>query len=135
MAKGQEQPGTAKKRNKEIQKNFRFSTTDAEKLKKMAAQNQMSESAYIRTLLSNRPSDHKEIQEKMDSLINEIHKIGINVNQIAHACNVNPIFYGQDREKLMFYMKECRRLLLEVVSYCNHENDAYVAGEGKKPGK
>lgn len=135
MAKGQEQTGIAKKKNKEIQKNFRFSTADAEKLKNMAVKNQMSESAYIRSLLSNRPSDHKEIQEKMDSLINEIHKIGININQIAHACNVNPIFYGQDREKLMFYMKECRRLLLEVVSYCNHENDAYVTGKRKKSGE
>lgn len=124
-----------RKQGKTIDKHFRFSIADAERLKKMAEQNQISESACIRLLLSNRPSDHKEIKERMDSLINEIHKIGVNINQIAYACNVNPIFYDQDREKLMFYMKECRRLLLEVVSYCNHENDAYVPGEREQSGE
>lgn len=124
--------GASKKKNKVRQKNFRFSIADAEKLKRKAKQNQMSESEYIRLLLSNRPSDHKDIRERIDSLIGEIHKIGVNINQIAYACNVNPIFYEQDREKLMFYMKECHRLLLEVVSYCNHENVAYVTDKGQQ---
>ncbi|MDE7423785.1 MAG: plasmid mobilization relaxosome protein MobC [Lachnospiraceae bacterium] len=123
------------KRKKDIQKNFRFSVADAEKLKSMAEQNQMSESAYIRFLLTNRPSDHKEIKMRMDSLINEVHKIGVNINQIAYACNVNPVFYNKDREKLMYYMRDCRKLLMEVMKYCNHENDAHVAGKGKEPGK
>lgn len=123
------------KRKKDIQKNFRFSVADAEKLKSMAEQNQMSESAYIRFLLTSRPSDHKEIKMRMDSLINEVHKIGVNINQIAYACNINPVFYNEDREKLMFYMRDCRKLLLEVMKYCNHENDAHVTGKGKEPGK
>lgn len=123
------------KQGKTEDKHFRFSAADAEKLRKMAEQNQMSESACIRLLLSNRPSDYKEIKEKLDSLINEIHKIGVNINQIAYACNVNPVFYEQDREKLMFYMRKCRRLLLEVVSYCNHENDVHVPGEREQSGE
>ncbi len=125
----------AVKQKKTEDKHFRFSMADAERLKKGAEQNKMSESAYIRLLLSNRPSDHQDIKDRMDSLINEIHKIGVNINQIAYACNLNPIFYEQDREKLMFYIRECRRLLLEVVSYCNHENDAHVTGKGAESGR
>lgn len=119
-------------REKTVDKHFRISEREAEMLKKQAAvQNGGNESEYFRMLLSHTPSDYPDIRDKLDWLLREIHKIGVNINQIAYACNVNPLFYEQDKDKLMLYMQECRRLLLEVVTYCNSKNDANMPGEGK----
>ena len=117
-------------REKTINKHFRISEAEAKELKKQAAiKNGGNESEYFRTLLMHTPSDYPDIRDNLDKLLKEIHKIGVNINQIAYACNVNPLFYDQDRDKLMLYMQECRRLLLEVVTYCNSKNDVHGPGE------
>lgn len=119
-------------REKTVDKHFRISVAEAELLKKQAvAKNGGNESEYFRMLLSHTPSDYPDIRDKLDKLLGEVHKIGVNINQIAYACNVNPLFYDQDRDKLMLYMQECRKLLLEVVKYCNSKNDVYGPGEGQ----
>lgn len=124
-----------KRETKTVNKHFRCSREEARRLKLTAEKFGMKESEFIRSMISQVPSDHPEIRKRLDILTNEINKIGVNINQIAYACNVNPVFYNQDREKLMFYMRDCRKLLLEVMKYCNHEDDAHVAGKGKKPGE
>lgn len=119
-------------REKTVDKHFRISVKEAEMLKKQAEiRNGGNESEYFRMLLMHTPSDYPDIRDKLDKLLREIHKIGVNINQIAYACNMNPIFYNQDREKLKLYMQECHRLLLEVVTYCNSKNDVYVPGKGE----
>jgi len=119
-------------RIKTVDKHFRISVKEAEILKRQAAvKNGGNESEYLRMLLTHTPSDYPDIKERLDKLLREIHKIGVNINQIAYACNVNPLFYDQDREKLMLYMQECRKLLLEVVTYCNSKNDANMPVQGK----
>ena len=118
-------------REKIINKHFRISEAEAEELKKQAKiMNGGNESEYFRMLLMHKPSDYPDIRDKLDGLLKEIHKIGVNINQIAYACNMNPVFYQQDRDKLMLYMQECRKLLLEVVTYCNSKNDVHVTSKG-----
>lgn len=121
--------------NKTINKHFRCSREEAKRLKLAAEKFEMKESEFIRAMISQVPSNHPEIRRQLDRLTNEMNKIGVNINQIAYACNVNPMFYDKDREKLMFYMRDCRKLLLEVIKYCNNENDAHVAGKGKESSK
>lgn len=117
-------------REKTVNKHFRLSKAEAQELKKQAAmKNGGNESEYFRMLLMHTPSDYPDIRNKLDKLLKEIHKIGVNINQIAYACNVNPLFYNHDRDKLMLYMQECRKLLLEVVTYCNSKNDVHEPGE------
>lgn len=119
-------------RKKTVDKHFRISVKEAEILKRQATvKNGGNESEYLRMLLTHTPSDYPDIRDRLDKLLREIHKIGVNINQIAYACNVNPLFYDQDREKLMLYMQECRKLLLEVVTYCNSKNDAIMPVQGK----
>lgn len=117
--------GQIGKKNKRVDKHFRCSIEDARCLELSAKKVGMKESEYLRAMLHQTPSNYPEIREQLDGLRNEIHKIGVNINQIAHACNMNPAFYREDRDKLMYYMQSCRKLLLEVVEYCNHKDDAH----------
>lgn len=134
-----------KKKRKNLNKHFRCSKEDARRLELAAKRAGVTESEYLRAMIGQvafdtfektgendqSSSGYSEIGKKLDVLINEIHRIGINVNQIAHACNMNPLFYNEDREKLMYYMSNCRKLLLEVVKYCNYEDDAHEFRERK----
>lgn len=123
-----------KRKIKTMNKHFRCSAEDARRLELAATKAGVSESEYLRTMIDQVAFDnlekteedsYPEISEQLDGLRNEIHKIGVNINQIAHACNMNPAFYREDRDKLMYYMQSCRKLLLEVVEYCNHKDDAH----------
>ena len=43
----------------------------------------MNEAEYIRLLISQKPSDYPEVSNLLKELINEINRIGININQIV----------------------------------------------------
>lgn len=88
-----------------VVKHFRFTETEAAKLRKLAKEFNMTESEYIRLLLNNKPSDYPEIRIMLSNLINEVNHVGNNINQITRKNNAG--FYSRnDMEGLRAYMRK-----------------------------
>lgn len=99
---------------KEIIKPFRMSKVEAQQLKKQAEARHLTESAYMRLLLSQKPNDYPEIRANLKGLINEVNRIGNNINQITR--NHNSGLYSQsDRERLIAYMRKLNLAVKDVV--------------------
>lgn len=91
-------------------KKFRLSPEDAKELSDKAKLANVTESEYLRLMISQKPNDYLEIRILLKELINEVNHIGININQIVH--NHNSGFYSEaDKERLVAYM---RKLNVEV---------------------
>lgn len=88
----------------------RISKQEKAKIRALAKARSMTESAYVRFMLSQKPSDYQEIIQVLKDLINEVNHIGVNVNQIVKGNNSG--FYNQDdKDRLYSYM---RRLNISV---------------------
>ena len=70
----------------------------------------LSESAYLRLLIEQKPNDYPEIRKMLKVLINEVNRIGVNINQITYNNNTE-LYSKEDKESLTAYM---RKLNLEV---------------------
>ena len=85
-------------------KKFRISPEEAKVLANM------TESEYLRLMISQKPNDYPKIRILLKELINEVNHIGTNINQIVH--NYNSGFYSEDdKDRLVAYM---RKLNIEV---------------------
>ncbi|WP_310604181.1 MobC family plasmid mobilization relaxosome protein [Anaerosporobacter sp.] len=94
-------------------KQFRLTKREATILKKQAEERKVSESVYLRLLLSQKPNDYPEIRQLLKELINEVNAIGNNINQITK--NHNSMLYSEsDRELLFAYMKKLNLQVKEV---------------------
>ena len=60
----------------------------------------MNEAEYIRLLISQKPNDYPEVRKLLKELINEINRIGININQIVFNSNAQ-IYSKKDKEQLV----------------------------------
>ena len=88
----------------------RISKQEKAKIRALAKARSMTESAYVRFMLSQKPSDYQEIIQVLKDLINEVNHIGVNVNQIVKGNNSG--FSNQDdKDRLYSYM---RRLNISV---------------------
>ena len=97
-----------------MNKLFRLSESEAQLLKEKATANGMSESEFIRLMISQKPNDYPEIRKLLKEAINEINHIGININQIVK--NNNSTFYQkEDKIKLTAYMQRVDETLQKVV--------------------
>ena len=97
-----------------MNKLFRLSESEAQLLKEKATANGMSESEYIRLMISQKPNDYPEIRKLLKEAINEINHIGININQIVK--NNNSTFYQkEDKIKHTAYMQRVDETLQKVV--------------------
>ena len=101
-------------KGKKVMVSFRISETEREELCRQAEASGMSESAYLRWLLSQKPKDYPQIRQLLKSLINEVNHIGVNINQIVKSYNSG--FYRQeDKELLTAYLKKLNTAVAEVV--------------------
>ena len=74
----------------------------------------MTESAYLRLMIRQKPNDYPEIRLLLKELINEINHIGNNINQIVK--NHNAQFYSaDDKTRLFAYMKKLNKAVDEAV--------------------
>ena len=80
-------------------KKFRLSPREASMLADKAQQANMTESEYLRLMISQKPNDYPEIRILLRELINEVNHIGININQIVHNYN-SGIYSEDDKERL-----------------------------------
>ena len=106
-------------------KKFRLSPREATILADKAQQANMTESEYLRLMISQKPSDYPEIRILLKELINEVNHIGTNINQIVHNHN-SGIYSEDDKERLVAYM---RKLNTEVNNVYKTVNDGKFRNE------
>ena len=99
---------------KEIVKHFRLSDEDAKAFNKKAKEAGMTESDYFRLLITQQPNDYPEIRVGIKSLINEVNRIGVNINEIVY--NNNSTLYRQpDKDRLFAYMRRLNETVKKAV--------------------
>ena len=99
-------------------KKFRLSQREATILADKAQQANMTESEYLRLMISQKPSDYSEIRILLKELINEVNHIGTNINQIVHNHN-SGIYSEDDKERLVAYMRKLNTEVNNVYKTVN----------------
>ncbi|MHB8130245.1 MAG: plasmid mobilization relaxosome protein MobC, partial [Mobilitalea sp.] len=74
----------------------------------------MCEADYLRFLISQKPNDYPEIRVLLKQLINEVNRIGNNINQVVHNNN-SELYRREDKEHLIAYMKKLNLAVNEAV--------------------
>ena len=68
----------------------------------------------VHSLPDTAPSDYPAVQKLLKELINEINRIGNNINQIVHGNHMD--FYTEaDKEQLSAYMRRLNLSMREVI--------------------
>lgn len=105
-------------------KKFRLSPNEASELAAKAERMHMSESEFLRFMISQKPTDYPEIRILLKELINEVNHIGTNINQIVHNNN-SGLYSETDKEQLVAYMRKLNvevNKVYKVVSNRESEN-------------
>ena len=97
-----------------IRKTLRLMPQEATVLSDKAKANGMNEAEYIRLLISQKPNEYPEVRKLLKELINEINRIGININQIVFNSNAQ-LYSKKDKERLVTYMKKLNQSVSEAV--------------------
>ena len=106
-------------------KKFRLSPREASMLAVKAQQANMTESEYLRLMISQKPNDYPEIRILLRELINEVNHIGRNINQIVRNHN-SGMYSEDDKERLVAYM---RKLNTEVNNVYKTVNEGKFGNE------
>ena len=114
VGKALERSGSTKKEAMKYRKEIRLSATEQEKLRKGAAEMGVTESRFLRMLLTERPRDHPEIRGELRKLSNEINHIGVNINQIVHNHN-SRLYSDEDKHRLYVSMKQLKDLMGQMA--------------------
>ena len=93
---------------------LRLMPQEAKSLAEKAAEQNMNEAEYIRLLISQKPNDYPEVRKLLKELINEVNRIGININQIVFNSNAQ-LYSKKDKEQLVAYMKKLNQSVSEAV--------------------
>ena len=101
-------------------KKFRLSTKDAKLLKTKAEAAGMTESEYLRLMISQKPNDYPEVRQLLRDLINEVNRIGININQITYNHNAE-LYSADDKERLIAYMRKLNTAVAKVVDIVGNQ--------------
>lgn len=109
-----ERSGSTKKEGIKYRKEIRLSAAEQEKLAEEAAKMGVTESRFLRMLLTERPRDHPEIREELRKLGNEINHIGVNINQIVHNHN-SRLYSDEDKHRLYVSMKQVKDLMGQMM--------------------
>ena len=97
-----------------LRKAYRLTGEQNAELQEKVAELGMTESEFIRLLITQRPKDYPEIRAMLNSLINEVNRIGVNINEIVH--NNNSILYSDtDKSRLMAYMQRLNEMVSKAV--------------------
>ena len=99
---------------KDVVKHYRMTTEDARAFHEKAEQAGMTEAEYFRLLITQQPNDYPEIRSGLKDLVNEINRIGVNVNEIVY--HHNAALYSQaDKERLYAYMRKLNETVKKAV--------------------
>ena len=106
----------------ELKKAFRLTKEQDEELKRKVAEAGMTESEFIRLLITEQPKDYPEIRALLNRLINEVNRIGVNINEIVY--NNNSMLYKEnDKLRLIAYMRKVNESLRGAVTDIGDHKD------------
>ena len=97
-----------------VRKTLRLMPDEAKELAKKSKENGMNEAEYIRLLISQKPNDYPEVRKLFKDLINEVNRIGININQIVFNSNAG-LYSEKDKTQLIAYMRKLNQKVNEAV--------------------
>lgn len=108
------------KRQHSVSKLLRITPQEAKLLEEKSKEADMTESEYLRLMISQKPNDYPEVRQLLRDLINEVNRIGININQITY--NHNAEFYSaDDKERLIAYMRKLNTAVAKVVDIVGNQ--------------
>lgn len=97
-----------------LRKAYRLTEEQNDELQAKVSELGMTESEFIRLLITQRPKDYPEIRQMLNSLINEVNRIGVNINEIVH--NNNSMLYSDsDKTRLLAYMNKLNEVVNKAV--------------------
>ena len=99
---------------KDVVKHYRMTTEDARVFHEKAEQAGMTEAEYFRLLITQQPNDYPEIRSGLKDLVNEINRIGVNVNEIVYHHNAT-LYSQADKERLYAYMRKLNETVKKAV--------------------
>lgn len=102
------------KRSHSVSKLLRMTPKEAKLLEEKAKAANMTESQYLRLLISQKPNDYPEVRQLLRDLINEVNRIGININQITYSHNAQ-LYSKEDKDSLIAYMRKLNMAVSKVV--------------------
>jgi hypothetical protein len=103
-----------------VRKTLRLMPTEAEMLSEKSKAFGMNEADYIRLLISQKPNDYPEVRILLKELINEVNRIGININQIVFSHN-SELYSKEEKTQLTAYMRKLNRLVDEAVKQIGNQ--------------
>ena len=116
----EEGAGDMEKRAHSVSKVLRMTPDEAKLLKEKADASGLSESGYLRLLITQKPNDYPEIRVLLKQLINEVNHIGININQIVHRYNAGYYSDG-DKDRLFAYLRRIDETIDKAVSALGYQ--------------
>ena len=108
------------KRQHSVSKLLRMTPQEAKLLEDTAKQAYMTESQYLRLMISQKPNDYPEVRQLLIDLINEVNRIGVNINQITHNHNAE-LYSTSDKEQLIAYMRKLNVAVAKVVDIVGNQ--------------
>ena len=102
-----------KKETMKCRKEIRLYSWELEELQKQAEKMGLSDSQYLRMLITNRPRDYPEIRLQLERMNQEINRIGVNINQITHNNN-SALYSREDKHRLYVFLKQIKTLVSQV---------------------
>lgn len=108
------------KRQHSVSKLLRITPTEAELLKEKSEKAGMTESQYLRLMISQKPNDYPEMRQLLRNLINEVNRIGVNINQITYSHNAG-LYSEDDKERLIAYMRKLNVAVAKVVDMVGNQ--------------
>lgn len=103
-----------KKETMKCRKEIRLYSWELEELQKQAEKMGLSDSQYLRMLITNRPRDYPEIRQELERMNQEINRIGVNINQITHNNN-SRLYSEEDKHRLYVFMKRLKDQMQQVI--------------------
>ncbi len=108
------------KRQHSVSKLLRLTPAESKLLEEKAKAADMTESQYLRLLISQKPNDYQEIRQLLRNLINEVNRIGVNINQITYNHNAE-LYSADDKERLIAYMRKLNTAVAKVVDMVGNQ--------------
>ena len=108
------------KRQHSVSKLLRITPQEAKLLEEKSREAGMTESEYLRLMISQKPNDYPEVRQLLRDLINEVNRIGININQITYSHNAE-LYSADDKERLIAYMRKLNTAVAKVVDIVGNQ--------------
>ncbi len=108
------------KRQHSVSKLLRMTPEEAKLLAEKAVASGMTESQYLRLMITQKPRDYPEVRKVVRELINEVNRIGVNINQIVLSHN-SGIYNEVDKQNLVAYMRKLNGETKKVVDMIGNQ--------------